>query len=77
MIINFDSFIYKVKYIFRPYPSKTKPPSTLKQTKTFAQALNNLCDIPSSQFPQPVLKGENFAIEIPEGENCAKQVRFA
>jgi hypothetical protein len=37
-----------------------------KPQKTFAQALTNLCDIPLSQFPQPVLKGERLAIEIPE-----------
>jgi hypothetical protein len=34
--------------------------------KTFAQALTNLCDIPLSQFPQPVVKGDRLAIEIPE-----------
>ena len=39
-----------------------------KQPKTFAQALSNLCDIPTSQLPQPVLKGDNFAISIPEEE---------
>ncbi|WJX63397.1 hypothetical protein P8452_48286 [Trifolium repens] len=37
-----------------------------KPQKTFAQALNNLCDIPLSQFPQPVVKGDRLAIEIPE-----------
>lgn len=35
-----------------------------KQTRTFAQALSNLCDIPTSQLPQPILKGDNFAITI-------------
>jgi hypothetical protein len=40
-----------------------EPPKPLK---TFAQALTNLCDIPFSQFPQLVLKGERLAIEIPE-----------
>jgi hypothetical protein len=39
---------------------------TPKPQKTFAQALNNLCDIPLSQFPQPVVKGDRLAIEIPE-----------
>jgi hypothetical protein len=38
---------------------------TPKPQKTFAQALNNLCDIPLSQFPQPVVKGDRLAIEIP------------
>jgi hypothetical protein len=37
-----------------------------KPQKTFAQALNNLCDIPLSQFPQPVIKGDRLVIEIPE-----------
>lgn len=51
-------------------PNTTKKPSTTTntQSKTFAQALSNICDIPSSQLPQPVLKGDNFAIEIPEEE---------
>jgi hypothetical protein len=37
-----------------------------KPQKSFAQALTNLCDIPISQLPQPVVKGERLAIEIPE-----------
>jgi hypothetical protein len=49
--------------------------SSLKQTqtqpKTFAQALSNLCDIPNSQLPQPVLKGDDFSITIPEEEYIA------
>ncbi|WJX18974.1 hypothetical protein P8452_08719 [Trifolium repens] len=47
----------KITNIDPPKPSKPK---------TFAQALNNLCDIPLSQFPQPVVKGDRLAIEIPE-----------
>jgi hypothetical protein len=39
---------------------KPQPP------KTFAQALTNICDIPLSQIPQPVVKGDRLAIEIPE-----------
>jgi hypothetical protein len=44
----------------------TKEPP--KPQKTFAQALalTNLCDIPLSQFQQPVVKGDRLAIEIPE-----------
>jgi hypothetical protein len=44
----------------------SKPMS--KPQKTFAQALapTNLCDIPLSQFQQPVVKGHRLAIEIPE-----------
>ncbi|KAK2403140.1 hypothetical protein QL285_052602 [Trifolium repens] len=37
-----------------------------KPQKSFVQALTNLCDIPISQLPQPVVKGERLAIEIPE-----------
>lgn len=39
-----------------------------KQAKTFAQAVTNLCDIPSSQLPQPVLKGDQLSIAIPEDD---------
>jgi hypothetical protein len=44
----------------------TKEPP--KPQKTFAQALapTNLCDIPLSQFQQPVVKGDRLAIEILE-----------
>lgn len=52
--------------------SSSKPPQAVhKQTKTFAQAVNNLCDIPSSQLPQPILKGDNLSISIPEDEYVA------
>jgi len=43
-----------------------KTPNLYK--KTFAEALTHLCDIPSSQLPHAVLKGDNFAISIPEDE---------
>jgi len=46
----------------------TKKPTTITQSKTFAQAVSNICDIPTSQLPKPVLKGDNFAIAIPEEE---------
>jgi len=39
-----------------------------KPHKTFAQALSNICDIPDSQLPQAVLKGDELAIPIPEFE---------
>jgi len=42
-----------------------------KQNKTFAQGVSNLCDIPTSQLPQPVLKGDKFLITIPEEEYVA------
>jgi hypothetical protein len=46
-----------------PKITTIEPP---KPQKTFAQALTNLCDIPLSQFQQPVIKGDHLAIEIPE-----------
>ncbi|MCI56844.1 DUF4283 domain protein, partial [Trifolium medium] len=42
----------------------TVPP----KAKTFTQALNNVCDIPLSQQPQPCLKGDRVAIAIPKDE---------
>jgi hypothetical protein len=44
---------------------------TNTQQKTFAQALSNVCDIPTSQLPQPCLKGDRFAIAIPDEEYLA------
>jgi hypothetical protein len=48
-----------------------KPPTTNLQQKTFAQALSNVCDIPLNQLPQPCMKGDQRAIEIPEDEYLA------
>jgi hypothetical protein len=45
--------------------------SNLMPSKTFAQAVSNICDIPTSQLPKPVLKGDNFAIAIPGEEYMA------
>lgn len=50
--------------ILTPKPTKVLQ----RQAKTFAQAVSNICDVPTSQLPQPVLKGENFSISIPEEE---------
>jgi len=53
------------------YLDPTPPKPTFNQpkpAKTFAQALSNVCDIPESQLPQPVLKGDDFEIQIPEAE---------
>jgi len=50
-----------------PTPIKT----TINQTKinkTFAQAVSNVCRIPNSQPPQPVIKGDKLSIKIPEHE---------
>lgn len=41
---------------------------TLPQKKTFAQALNNACDIPLSQLLVPCMKGDGLAVKIPEDE---------
>jgi hypothetical protein len=52
-----------------PITTKIAQENTPKAQKTFAQALNNsnnLCDIPTSQLPQPVVKGDRLAIEIPD-----------
>ncbi|MCI05414.1 pectin acetylesterase [Trifolium medium] len=42
-------------------------PSTVAK-KSFAEAVNNVCDIPASQFPLSVVKGDRIAISIPENE---------
>jgi hypothetical protein len=47
-------------------PSSPTPSSVAK--KTFSDAVNNVCDIPSSQFPSPVVKGDNIAISMPGDE---------
>jgi hypothetical protein len=55
-------------------PTKTSTPpsdSPPTQQKTFAQALNNVCDIPLSQFPKPCVKGDSLSISIPEEEYIA------
>jgi len=53
--------------------SSTIPPqkTTINQPKaqqTFAQVLSNVCDIPHSQLPKPILKGDKFSIAIPDEE---------
>jgi hypothetical protein len=49
-----------------PEPQKITTTELSKPHKTFVQAVNNICDIPLSQLPQPVVKGDRLAIEIPE-----------
>jgi hypothetical protein len=54
-----------------PLPPPQAPLPNLKplpHKKTFAQAVNNICDIPVSQLPKPCLKGDYFAIDIPDEE---------
>lgn len=41
---------------------------TTKQPKSFVDAVNNVCDIPLSQLPKPCVKGDKWAIFIPEEE---------
>jgi hypothetical protein len=46
----------------------SKPPQNSSKKKSFADAVNNVCDVPLSQLPQPVIKGDRVAILIPEEE---------
>ncbi|PNY02253.1 hypothetical protein L195_g025558 [Trifolium pratense] len=39
-----------------------------KQKLSFAQALNNVCDVPLNHLPKPCLKGDDIAIKIPQEE---------
>jgi len=39
---------------------------TWAQKKTFAQALNNACDIPVSQLPSHCIKGDLISVQIDE-----------
>ncbi|CAK8533231.1 unnamed protein product [Lathyrus sativus] len=48
--------------------AQVKPPETSKTTKTFIEVLSNFYDIPLSQLPQPCLKGDRLAIDIPKDE---------
>ncbi|WJX25343.1 hypothetical protein P8452_14395 [Trifolium repens] len=52
----------------KPHPEPNIPP---KSTKTFAQALPNVCNIPTSQFPTPCVKGDRLSIAIPDEEYLA------
>lgn len=47
------------------------PKPTQKTQKTFAQVLSNICEIPTSQLPQPCVKGDDLTIMIPEEEYVA------
>ncbi|KAK2417404.1 hypothetical protein QL285_039707 [Trifolium repens] len=50
---------------------KSQEKNQAKTNKTFAQVLSNVCDIPTSQLPQPCVKGDGLAISIPEEEYLA------
>ncbi|XP_058742479.1 uncharacterized protein LOC131614970 [Vicia villosa] len=70
--MDFDALFPEIN----PIPSvPINPPSSSvenlqKQThvKSFAQALRGVCDIPVSQLPHPVIKGDRPSITIPEDE---------
>lgn len=49
-------------------PEQIAPKSNQIKNKTFAQAINNVCDIPMSQLPKTSVKGNHHAISIPEDE---------
>ncbi|XP_058765590.1 uncharacterized protein LOC131639102 [Vicia villosa] len=49
-------------------PTPPKKPTTSQSTKSFAQVLTGVCDIPLSQLPNPVIKGDKPSITIPEEE---------
>lgn len=50
--------------------STNHPPNISPETrpKSFAQALNRVCDIPYSQLPQAIIKGDKVSITISEEE---------
>ncbi|WJX32856.1 hypothetical protein P8452_21135 [Trifolium repens] len=50
----------------QPPSNPIQPKPQPKSQKSFADALNNVCDIPTSQLPQPCVKGDRLAISIPE-----------
>ncbi|MCI08339.1 pectin acetylesterase, partial [Trifolium medium] len=52
-------------------PTKEQPKEQPKVHRTFAQALTNICEIPLSQIPQPVVKGDRLSIQIPEDDYLA------
>ena len=50
--------------------NQTKEPinKSSNTSKSFVQALTNICDTPQSHLPKPILKGEELAILILEEE---------
>lgn len=55
--------------IFFPFTSNQTISTTQNPTtKSFVQALTNVCDIPLSQLPQSCVKGDRITITIPEEE---------
>lgn len=66
-----DSFFFpEIHNTFLPLPLSininTSTPSPA--VKSFAETVDNVCNIPFSQFPIPCVKGDHLAIGIPEYE---------
>ncbi|CAK8563353.1 unnamed protein product [Lathyrus sativus] len=54
--------------IYHKKPSST---SSTTKTKTFAETIHNVCDIPTSHLPKLVIKGDKIAITITKDEYLA------
>ncbi|AES99308.2 DUF4283 domain protein [Medicago truncatula] len=52
----------------KPTPKPDCPETDPKPKKTLAQTISNVCDIPTSQLPQSVIKGDKVSISIPEDD---------
>lgn len=65
---SFSSPSHPAKELNDSNHSKSRPMDDLQQKKTFAQALNNACDIRLNQLSRPCLKGDALVIKIPEEE---------
>lgn len=58
--------LYEPPIKSNPKPDDPKPQP--KPIKCFAQALTNVCDIPTSELPQPIIKGDGVSISIPDDD---------
>jgi len=54
-----------------PLPKPDCQNTTPKHEKTFAQVISNVYDIPTSQLPQMVIKGDRVSISISEDDYMA------
>ncbi|PNX76905.1 hypothetical protein L195_g032864, partial [Trifolium pratense] len=50
----------------RPQDTALSVPVLSPQRKSFAQALQNVCDVLVGNFPKPCLKGKRLSIKIPK-----------
>ncbi|KAK2418107.1 hypothetical protein QL285_040346 [Trifolium repens] len=62
------SFLHDVNENHAPNSDSTSVKQPQKQQKTFVQAVNNVCDIPTNQLPKPCVKGNKISIIIPEDD---------